>query len=337
MRLLVPVVLSAIFLGTACSGEASSPASGASPPAPATVTAEAAAASTTSPAAAAIAAPAATAASAPASKPLQVVATTTQVADFSRIVGGNRAQVYGILKPNVDPHDYEPSPADAQALAKADLIVENGVGLEKWLDPLIKSAAPKAKVVDASQGVKIREVDGERDPHIWHNPQDAKIMVENIGRAMEAADPAAAQEYEANARAYQARLDTLDAAIAAQIDTLTNKKLVTNHDAFGYYVDRYGLVFVGSIIPSFDTSAELSAKDLQDIVAKIKAQHVKAVFSESSLPPKTAEAIAKQAGVKVVAGKDALYGDSLGPPGSEGATYLQMEEHNTKVIVENLR
>jgi len=246
-------------------------------------------------------------------------------------------KVYGILKANVDPHDYEPSPADAQALATADVIVKNGVGLETWLDPLVKSAAPKAVTVDASQGVKIRRLNGEDDPHIWHNPQNAKIMVANIEKAMAVADPSGAQVYESNARAYQAKLDALDADIAAQIATLSNKKLVTNHDAFGYYVDRYGLVFVGSIIPSFDTSAEMSAKDLQDIVAKIKAQQVKAVFSESSLPPKTAEAIAKQAGVKVVAGEDALYGDTLGPAGSSGATYLQMEEHNTKVIVENLR
>jgi zinc/manganese transport system substrate-binding protein len=115
-----------------------------------------------------------------------------------------------------------------------------------------------------------------------------------------------------------------------------DRKLVTNHDAFGYYIDRYQLEFVGSIIPSFDTSAELSAKDVDDIVAKIKQTGTKAVFSESSLPPKTAEAIARQAGVKVVAGEDALYGDTLGPEGSAGDTYLKMETHNTDTIVKAL-
>ena len=112
---------------------------------------------------------------------------------------------------------------------------------------------------------------------------------------------------------------------------------MSNHDAFGYYVDRYGLEFVGSVIPSFDTQAELSSNDISDLVRKIRSQGVKAVFSEASLPPKTAEAIASQAGVKVVAGEDALYGDTLGAPGSDGDTYLKMMEHNTKEIVDNLK
>ncbi|GAB3884074.1 hypothetical protein GCM10027612_17230 [Microbispora bryophytorum subsp. camponoti] len=112
---------------------------------------------------------------------------------------------------------------------------------------------------------------------------------------------------------------------------------MTNHDAFGYYLDRYKLTFVGSIIPSFDTSAELSAKQVADLVAEIKATGVVAIFSEASLPPKTAEAVGREAGVTVVAGQDALYGDSLSPEGSAGATYLQMEEHNTDTIVNALR
>ena len=174
------------------------------------------------------------------------------------------------------------------------------------------------------------------DPHIWHDPTNAKIMAGNIAAALVAADPADATAYQANLAAYSAKLDALDADIADQIATLTNKKLVTNHDAFGYYVQRYGLDFVGSVIPSFDTQAELSPTDVNDLVAAIKAQGVKAIFTESSLPPKTAEAIATEAGVKVVAGDDGLYGDSLGPPGSDGDTYLKMMEHNTRSIVDNL-
>jgi len=127
------------------------------------------------------------------------------------------------------------------------------------------------------------------------------------------------------------------AEVQRQLDSLANKQLVTNHDAFGYYIDRYGLHVVGSIIPSFDSTAELSGRDIRDLVARIKATGVKAVFSEASLPPRTAEAIGREAGVKVVAGRNALYGDSLGPRGSAGSTYLAMEEHNTKVIVDNLR
>jgi zinc/manganese transport system substrate-binding protein/manganese/iron transport system substrate-binding protein len=270
---------------------------------------------------------------------LKVVATTTQVQDFTRAVGGDRIQLTGILKPNVDPHDYEPSPADVDAVARADVLVKNGVGLERWLDDTIKSAGFGGTTVDTSKGVRIRQGDEEDpagDPHIWQNPQNAKLMVANIERALASADPADASWFQRNLDAYDAKLDALDGEVARQVDSLANRRLVTNHDAFGYYVDRYHLDFVGSIIPSFDTSAELSAKDVAEIVAKIRATGVKAIFSETSLPPRTAETIAGEAHVKVVEGENALYGDTLGPAGSDGATYLGMIEHNTRTIVANL-
>jgi ABC-type Zn uptake system ZnuABC Zn-binding protein ZnuA len=273
-------------------------------------------------------------------KTLNVVATTTQVQDFTRVIGGDRIKLSGILKPNVDAHDLEPSPADLDAIAKADVLVINGVGLEKWLDETVRSAGFHGTTVDASKGVQIIKGDDPKepagDPHIWQSPESARLMVGNIQQALSAADPADAAYFKANLDAYSAKLDTLDADIARQVDTLSNKKLVTNHDAFAYYVARYHLDFVGSIIPSFDTSAEMSAKDVTDLIAKIKATGVKAIFSESSLPPRTAETIAKEAHVKVVEGEDALYGDALGPAGSDGATYLQMMQHNTKMIVANL-
>ncbi|MEW6476025.1 MAG: metal ABC transporter substrate-binding protein [Actinomycetota bacterium] len=285
---------------------------------------------------------------------LPVVATTTHLTDFVRIVGGDHVDVYGILKPNVDAHDFEPSPADIAELAQAKIIVKNGVGLEEWFDSTIRNAGTKATIVEAAQGVTIRRGEGghddeaeeghegeeahaDGDPHIWQDPRNAKVMVRHITAALVAADPAHRADYEANEAAYRAELDRLDAEIAAEIAGLTNKKIVTNHDAFGYYIDRYGLEFVGSIIPSFDSQAELSARDISNIVKRIKATGVKAVFSESSLPPKTAEAIGREAGVAVVAGDDALYGDSLGPPGSAGDTYLRMLRHNTRQIVDHLR
>ena len=269
---------------------------------------------------------------------LAVVTTTPVITDFTRNIGGDRVEIYSVLKPNLDPHDYEPTPADLAAIANADVVVENGVGLEKWFHDTIASAEPKGTIVDASTGVTIRHADdGDGgDPHIWQNPRNAKIMVANIATALAAAAPADSATFEQHAADYTAELDTLDADVARQIDTLTNKKLVTNHDAFGYYVDRYGLQFVGAVIPSFDSQAELSQQDINDLVTAVKAQGVKAIFSESSLPPKTAEAIAAEAGVKVVEGADALYGDSLGPEGSDAATYIAMVEHNTKVIVDNL-
>lgn len=274
---------------------------------------------------------------------LKVVATTTQVADFARNVGGDKIALTQLLKPNVDPHDYETSPADVLALSGADLVVKSGVGLEKFLDDAVSSAGFTGKVVDASTGVTVRPGSGEEeqagDPHIWQSPLNAKIMVRNIADAFAAQDPADRVAYEAGYTAYAAKLDTLDKDIQRRIDAVPagQRKLVTNHDAFGYYVDRYQLQFVGSIIPSFDTSAELSGKDISGLVAKIKATGVKAIFSETSLPPKTAETIGREAGVRVVEGEDALYGDTLGPAGSAGATYLTMMEHNTNTISGALR
>ena len=286
---------------------------------------------------------------------LAVVATTPEVADFVRNIGGDAVAVTQIIKPNVDPHDYEPTPADLQAIAGAKLLVKSGVGLEEWLDRTVESAGYKGPVVDSSQGVELHEggheheegeeehkaeegKEEEHDPHIWHDPRNAKTMVTNIQKGLAAAEPAKTDLFAKNLTAYTAELDKLDAENAAAWAKIpkADRKLVTNHDAFGYYIERYELEFVGSVIPSLDTSAELSGKQLTDLVAKIKGTGVKAIFAESSLPPKTAEAIGQQAGVKVVAGEDALFGDSLGEPGSAEGTYLGAERHNTKTLVDAL-
>ena len=267
---------------------------------------------------------------------LRVVATTTQVADLAANVGADRVQVTSLLKPGIDAHDYEPSPADIDAIARADLVVQNGVGLEEWLGDTIESSGFDGPVVDASQGVRLRQVDGEADPHIWQDPGNAQRMAANIERGLAAAEPADATAFAANLTAYTKELEALDAEVERQIDSLANKKVVTNHDAFGYYLDRYGLELVGSVIPSFDSSAELSGRDIRDLVAKVRATGAKAIFSETSLPPRAAETIGREAGVKVVVGTDALYGDALGPRGSDGDTYVKMIRHNTATIVGNL-
>lgn len=288
---------------------------------------------------------------------LRVVATTTQAGDFTRVIGADRVQVTQLIKPNVDPHDYEPSPADLDALSNADVLVDNGVGLESWLDDAVSASGFHGTKVVMADGVRIRaHVDGATadgpatasgsggggapgDPHIWQNPRNAKIMVTGVERGLATADPAHAAEYGASLTAYDRSLDELDRYVQTQVATIppAARKLVTNHDAFGYYTDRYGLTYVGSIIPSFDTSAELSGRAVSEIVAKIRDTGVRAVFSEASLPPRTAETIGREAGVKVVAGEDSLYADSLGPAGSAGATYLQAVRHNTDVIVGALR
>jgi zinc/manganese transport system substrate-binding protein/manganese/iron transport system substrate-binding protein len=265
-----------------------------------------------------------------------VVATTTQVADLAANVGGDRVEVTSLLRPGIDAHDYEPSPADIDALAHADLVLQNGVGLEEWLGDTIESSGFDGPVVDTSQGVRLRQVDGAPDPHIWQDPGNARRMAANIERGLAAADPDGAAAYEAGLATYTRELRALDAEVERQVGSLANRKVVTNHDAFGYYLDRYGLELVGSVIPSFDSSAELSGRDIRDLVAKIRATGVKAVFAETSLPPRAAETIGREAGVRVVVGEDALYGDALGPPGSDGDTYLKMIRHNTATIVSAL-
>jgi ABC-type Zn uptake system ZnuABC Zn-binding protein ZnuA len=267
---------------------------------------------------------------------LAVVATTTQVADLAANVGGDHVRVTSLLKPGIDAHDYEPSPADIDAIAHADLLVKNGVGLEAWLDDTVESSGYRGPVVDASQGVRLRQAGGEADPHIWQDPGNAQLMAANVERGLAGAAPAQAAAFEANLAAYTRQLRALDAEVERQTDSLANRKVVTNHDAFGYYLDRYRLELVGTVIPTFDSSAELSGRDIRDLVARIRATGVKAIFSETTLPPRAAETIGRETGVRVVVGDDALYGDALGPPGSDADTYVKMIRHNTATIVSNL-
>ena len=144
---------------------------------------------------------------------LQVVATTTQVADFARNLGGDRVQVTSLLKPNLDAHDFEPSPADVEAIARADLVVKNGAGLESWLHDTITNSGFDGPLVDTSQGVRLRQVGGAIDPHIWQNPRNAEVMVANIDRAFAAADPADARVFRANLAGYTKQLQALDAEV----------------------------------------------------------------------------------------------------------------------------
>ncbi len=276
---------------------------------------------------------------APLANKLKMVATTTQVGDFVKNVGGNRIELTTILKPNADPHDYEPTAADNKALASAQIVFTNGVGLDEWLDKLIQNSGTKAKKVVTSDGLKPRPGEGEKekegDPHIWFSVDNVKVMVDNIAGGLGRLDAAGASVYQANATAYKAQLDKLDSDIKTQIATIpeADRKMVTNHDAFGYYLERYGIKFVGSVIPSFDSTAEPSAKDLAELVSKIKTEKVKAIFTESSLNPKLEQQIANQAGIKIYSN---LYGDTLGEAGSDGDTYLKMMQANTKSIVAGL-
>jgi zinc/manganese transport system substrate-binding protein len=269
----------------------------------------------------------------------KVVATTTQIADFARAVGGDRARVVQILRPNTDPHDYEPRPADVRETANADVVLLNGDELDHWMGQVVEAAGGDPAIVDlgAREPVKLPgESEGPEasryDPHWWHDPRNAQAAVTAIRDALTNANPGARDAYARNADAYRAKLRALDGGIARCIARVppAARKLVTDHDAFGYFARRYGITVVGAVIPSQTTQAQPSAGDVARLTRIIRREGVKAVFPESSVNAKLAQAIARQTGA---ASDYRLYGDTLGPNGSSGATYLTMERANADAMV----
>lgn len=270
---------------------------------------------------------------------LEVVVTTTQIRSMAQAVAGDMADVRSILTPGADPHEFEPRPSDVQAISRSALVMKNGVGLDDWVDKIINNAGGSRPLIVVSKGVPIRTGDPEEpagDPHIWFSALNAMTMTRNIRDAFIEVDPARADRYRANADVYLAQLVVLDKYIMGQIGSLPpdDRKIVTNHDAFGYYIDRYGLIFVGSIIPSMSSEAQPSAKDVAELIQKTRQENVKAIFLESSINPKLAQQIGNEAGVKVV---DTLYGDTLGDKGTPGDTYEGMMRYDTDTIVSALK
>jgi ABC-type Zn uptake system ZnuABC Zn-binding protein ZnuA len=268
-----------------------------------------------------------------------VAATTTQIQDFVKNVGGNRVTVSGILKPNVDPHDYEPTVEDANVIAKADIVFVHGVGLDAWMDKTIKTGNTKAPVITATSGIKVLKGDEnepEGDPHLWFDPTLVQTMVINIAGALAKVDPANAVTYQANAKAYGDQLTQLDNQLRGIFNQVPKeqRKLVTNHDAFQYLAKRYDLTIIGAVIPSISDTAEPSAKQVNDLIDTIKKERVKAIFAESSANPTVAQQVAKETGIAII---DTLYGDTLGEPGSDGDTYLKMMAYDATTIANALK
>ncbi len=259
--------------------------------------------------------------------PVQAVATTTQVADLVRNVAGQRASVDSILRPNSDPHDYEPRPSDAAAVAKADVVFRSGGDLDGWLDDVLDSAGGDAERVTLIDSVR-RSGD---DPHWWQDPRDAILAVRAIRDALIEADPKGRAGYERRAAAYTARLRALDAEVARCLGRVpaAQRKLVTTHDALGYFARRYGIEVIGAVIPSLSTQAQPSAKDVNALVDQIEREHVNAVFPEAALPRKLEEAISREAGAEV---GGELWADTLGPAGSSGATYVDSIRANARTL-----
>jgi len=253
-----------------------------------------------------------------------VVATTTQIADFARNVAGPDARVVGLLRPNTDPHEYEPRPDDARATASADVVYVNGRGLDGWMSDVVRESGTHAKVVDLGAG--------RGYVHWWHDPVAAEHAVLRLGAALADVDPAHARAYGERAAAYIGRLRTLDRWIRACMARVprSERKLVTDHDAFGAFAARYRIRVIGAVIPSQSTQGQASAGDVTRLARTIEREHVRAVFPETSMNARVADAIAR---TTAAISSYSLYGDTLGPAGSRGATYLSMERANADAMV----
>lgn len=287
---------------------------------------------------------ASTPATLPGDTALRAVAAEAFLADIAQNVAGGRSVVSTLMPSGVDPHTYEPTPGDLATVADSDVLIVNGAGLEGYLDDLLRHAAGETLVIEASAGLKSREVgEGhgsdehhEGDPHFWLDPNNVIHYVERIRAGLTQADPGGAAMYAANAQEYIARLQELDRWIAAEVATIPQQRrlLVTNHESFGYFADRYGFRVVGSIIPSVSTGASPSARQLAELVDAVKAAGVPAIFLEAGSNPQLAQQLARDAGIRVVT---QLYTHSPGPPDSQAAGYIGMMEYNTRAIVDALK
>ncbi len=276
---------------------------------------------------------------------VSVVATTTQAADLVRNVGGSRVEVQEFLTPGVDPHEYEPRPTDATAVANADAVFRSGGDLDEWLDDVIDNAGADTPVLtlievvdgtgagvkEESAGSPAEELAGV-DPHWWQDPTNAIAAVEAIEAALIDVDPEGAREYRRNAARYSHRLERLDAGIERCIDRVPadRRTLVTTHDSYGYFADRYGVRIVGALIPALSSEAQPSAGETATLIEQLEDEEVNAVFPESPLNASLEQAVASEAGVDV---GDPLWADSLGPSGSDGATYVGALASDTEAMV----
>jgi ABC-type Zn uptake system ZnuABC Zn-binding protein ZnuA len=299
---------------------------------------------------------------------LSIVATTSILADLTRNVAGDRASVTSLLGAGADVHTYDPSPGDLARVARADVLVINGAGLEAFLDRLIASAGGRFRTIVASAGLTPLPFDHEHgehghhdeeddhadehghedehgrddhhhttgDPHFWQDVRHAMHYVANIRDGLIAADPAGEGVYRHNAERYLAELADLDRWVVDQVASIPpeRRRLVTNHEAFNYFAARYGLQMIGAVFPGFGTERDPSPAEIAELVRRIREFRVPAVFAENVVNTRLADQVAREAGVRVVA---TLHSDALGTPGSGAETYIAMMRTNVAAIVAALR
>lgn len=288
-------------------------------------------------------------ATAPAGGPagLKVLAAETFLADIAQNVAGDRLKVAALIPIGVDPHGFQPTPADVKKVAASQVLIVNGAGFEEFLADLLENAGGERVVIEASDGLTMREAPDdpvhagggrheEGDPHFWLDPALVVKYVENIRDGLSQADPPGAQVYAANADAYIIKLKALDTWITEQVKQIPeqNRRLVTNHESLGYFADRYGFTVVGAIVPSVSAGASPSARELAELVNQVKQARVKAIFLETGTNPQLARQVAQEAGVKTVT---ELYSHSITDPKGATPTYIDIMRFNVRAIVDALK
>lgn len=284
---------------------------------------------------------------------LSVLAAESFIADMAQNVAGDRLNVETLMPLGLDPHAFEPTPQDVGRIADSQVLIVNGGGFEEWLQEVLDNAGGQRQVIEASAGLTSRsaregeaaemsdEEEGDShhdagDPHFWLDPTKAIAYVENIRDGLSQADPAGKDAYAANAAAYIAQLQELDTWITQQVQSIPaeRRQIVTNHESFGYFADRYGFTIIGTVVPSVSTGSAPSAQQLARLVDRIKATGAPAIFLETGANPQLAQQVAAETGVKVVTD---LYSHSITPPDGAAPTYIDMMRYNTQAVVGALK
>jgi zinc/manganese transport system substrate-binding protein len=261
---------------------------------------------------------------------LKVVATFSILGDMAGRIGGDRAAVRALVGPDSDAHVFEPTPADARAVAQANLVLMNGLGFEPWTERLLKSTKSQARLISVASGVKpLFLKSGAPDPHAWQDVRNAVAYAQTIARAFAETDAANAETYKANAAAYVAELTELDAEIRAGLNAIpaAERRAITTHDSFAYFGRAYGVTFIAPLGTS--TEEQASAKEVAALITQIRREKITAVFVENVSDPRMIEQIARETGVKI-GGK--LYSDALSTKAGPAPTYIALMRHNAKLL-----
>jgi zinc/manganese transport system substrate-binding protein len=265
---------------------------------------------------------------------INVVASFSILGDFAKNVGGDRVNVTTLVGANSDVHVYTPAPADAKKIADAKLVIINGLGLEGWLPRLVQSSGSKAAIVTTTNGIAPRKLGSDADPHAWQSVVNAKIYVANIRDALIAADQPGAPAYRANADAYLAKLDVLDREVREAVAQIpeARRKVISTHDAFGYFAAAYGIVFIAP--QGVSTESEPSARDIAAIITQIRTVKIPAVFLENISDPRLMRRISAETGARI---GGTLVSDSLTGENGDAPTYIDMVRHNIKALTSALK